>query len=63
MTSDRPYRKGLPAEQAFAEVEKQNGQQFDPRCAAAFLEIQPRIVLEMQSHRLVPLDLLELGQP
>src|SRR5437588_7789166 len=27
MTSDRPYRKGLPANVAFAEVEKQSGKQ------------------------------------
>ncbi|OAI45633.1 response regulator [Planctomycetaceae bacterium SCGC AG-212-F19] len=60
MTSDRPYRKGMEAEAAFGEVEKQSGQQFDPRCAAAFIEIRPRIVQEMVSGRLVPLDLGEL---
>jgi HD-GYP domain-containing protein (c-di-GMP phosphodiesterase class II) len=40
MTSDRPYRKGLAAEVAFAEVEKQSGKQFDPECAVAFLAIR-----------------------
>ena len=40
MTSDRPYRKGLAAEVAFAEVEKQSGKQFDPECAGAFLAIR-----------------------
>jgi putative nucleotidyltransferase with HDIG domain len=49
MTSDRPYRKGLPAEVAFAEVEKQSGKQFDPEAAAAFLTIKARIIQEMQS--------------
>src|SRR5439155_1069290 len=29
MTSDRPYRKGMPAEVAFAEIEKMKGKQFD----------------------------------
>src|SRR5262249_11557662 len=43
MTSDRPYRKGMAAAVAFAEVEKQSGKQFDPACAAAFLEIRERI--------------------
>src|SRR5213079_2508002 len=43
MTSDRPYRKGMPADAGFAEVEKQSGKQFDPECAAAFLEIRERI--------------------
>jgi HD-GYP domain-containing protein (c-di-GMP phosphodiesterase class II) len=37
MTSHRPYRKAMPAEVAFAEVQKQTGRQFDPECAAAFL--------------------------
>jgi len=40
MTSDRSYRKGMAAEVAFAEVEKQSGKQFDPECAAAFLAIR-----------------------
>ena len=37
MTSDRPYRKGMPASVAFAEIEKMAGKQFDPIFAAAFL--------------------------
>jgi putative nucleotidyltransferase with HDIG domain len=49
MTSDRPYRKGLPADFAFAEVEKQRGKQFDPTAATAFLQIKQRILQEMQS--------------
>jgi HD-GYP domain-containing protein (c-di-GMP phosphodiesterase class II) len=44
MTSDRPYRKGMAAEIAFAEVEKQSGKQFDPECASAFLAIREDIV-------------------
>jgi putative nucleotidyltransferase with HDIG domain len=48
MTSDRPYRQGLPAEVAFAEVEKQKGKQFEPDCANAFLRIRQRIIQEMQ---------------
>jgi putative nucleotidyltransferase with HDIG domain len=49
MTSDRPYRPGMPAESAFAEVEKMCGKQFDPECARAFLEIRQKIMQEMQS--------------
>jgi putative nucleotidyltransferase with HDIG domain len=49
MTSNRPYRDGLPAEVAFAEVEKQKGKQFDPEVANAFLTIRQRIVEEMNS--------------
>ncbi len=47
MTSDRPYRRGMSAETAFAEVEKQKGRQFDPEAAAAFLKIRQRILQEM----------------
>jgi putative nucleotidyltransferase with HDIG domain len=49
MTHNRPYRKGLDPDTAFAEVEKQKGRQFDPDCAAAFLAIRQRILQEMQS--------------
>ncbi len=51
MTSDRPYRKGMTAEAGFAEVEKQAGKQFDPKAAAAFLEIREGIVEEMKARR------------
>ncbi len=37
MTSDRPYRSGLPAETACAEIERCSGSQFDPEVARAFL--------------------------
>jgi putative nucleotidyltransferase with HDIG domain len=50
MTSDRPYhvgKKGRPPEEAFAEVERQAGRQFDPDCAQAFLEIQDGIIQTM----------------
>lgn len=46
MTSERPYhenKKGKPPEFAFAEVERQSRRQFDPRVAAAFLEIKEDI--------------------
>ena len=57
MTSNRPYhdgRKGKSPAQAFAEVEKMSGRQFDPRCAAAFLEIQDQIIQAMAE--LMPVD-------
>ena len=49
MTSDRPYRKGMSPEIAFAEVEKMRGKQFDPQIADAFLAIKQRIIQELQS--------------
>ncbi len=52
MTSDRPYRKGMPEEVAFAEVEKQSGRQFDPKCAAGFLAIRDRITQQMRTQEI-----------
>ncbi len=49
MTSDRPYRKGMPAAAAFAEIEKQMGKQFDPALAQGFLAIRDSILEEMQN--------------
>jgi putative nucleotidyltransferase with HDIG domain len=60
MTSDRPYRKGMPAEVAFAEVQKQSGLQFDPQCTAAFLAMRRKIECELQADTL---RLAEIVQP
>ncbi|MDX9972270.1 MAG: HD domain-containing protein [FCB group bacterium] len=38
MTSNRPYRKGLPAEVAIAELEKGKGTQFDAACVDALVQ-------------------------
>lgn len=37
MVSDRPYRKSLTIEQAFEELEKCSGSQFDPKIAKLFI--------------------------
>jgi HD-GYP domain-containing protein (c-di-GMP phosphodiesterase class II) len=47
MTTDRPYRPGMPADVAFGEVKRLSGEQFDPVAAEAFLAIRERIVQEM----------------
>ncbi len=39
MTSERPYRKALPYEEAIAELKRNVGTQFDPRVVEAFLKI------------------------
>jgi diguanylate cyclase (GGDEF)-like protein len=36
MTSNRPYRRGMPVAEALAEIKRCAGTQFDPRVAAAF---------------------------
>ena len=40
MTSDRPYRAGLSAEEALAEIERNIGTQFHPAIAKAFVALQ-----------------------
>ncbi len=39
MTSDRPYRKALPLDQACAEIDANSGSQFDPTCARLLVEV------------------------
>lgn len=39
MTSDRPYRKAMPPEEALAEVLRNSGSQFDPTVVRAFLSV------------------------
>jgi HD-GYP domain-containing protein (c-di-GMP phosphodiesterase class II) len=36
MTTDRPYRRGHPAPEAMAEIERESGRQFCPQVVAAF---------------------------
>lgn len=42
MVSDRPYRKGLAPEIAFAEIGRGSGRQFDPAVVDAFLAVTRR---------------------
>ncbi|MDD5492749.1 MAG: HD domain-containing protein, partial [bacterium] len=39
MTSDRPYHKGLPKEEAMEQLKKSAGSQFDPQVVNAFMEV------------------------
>jgi HD-GYP domain-containing protein (c-di-GMP phosphodiesterase class II) len=42
MTSDRPYRTGLPLEAVVRELYKYSGSQFDPTCVEACLRLLER---------------------
>ena len=48
MVFDTPYRRGQAPETAFAEIEKQQGKQFDPEIVAAFLQLRDKVVEAMQ---------------
>ncbi len=45
MTSTRPYRKALPIETAYAELEKYSGSQFDPEFVEIFLNEHKKLTL------------------
>jgi len=42
MTTDRPYRRGLGADAAIAELVRHEGTQFDKRCVLAFIQLVQR---------------------
>jgi putative nucleotidyltransferase with HDIG domain len=48
MTSDRPYRSGMPAGQAFAELQSGAGTHFDPSCVEAFFRVRPKVEALLQ---------------
>jgi HD-GYP domain-containing protein (c-di-GMP phosphodiesterase class II) len=39
MTTDRPYRKGMPPWEALEEIVANSGKQFDPEVVAAFKHV------------------------
>jgi putative nucleotidyltransferase with HDIG domain len=42
ITSDRPYRRGKSFEEAFREIERSSGSQFDPRIVDGFMSVPGR---------------------
>ncbi len=54
MTTVRPYhvdQKARTPEDGFAELQRMSGKQFDPKCAAAFCELQGQITEIMRGDR------------
>ena len=47
MVSDRPYRKGMPLEEAIAEVQRHAGTQFDPMAVEAMLTLDEKKLIEL----------------
>jgi HD-GYP domain-containing protein (c-di-GMP phosphodiesterase class II) len=43
MTSDRPYRPAMTAEEAFEELLSKSGSHFDPACVQAFVRMRPYV--------------------
>ncbi|MGA7670570.1 MAG: HD-GYP domain-containing protein, partial [Nitrolancea sp.] len=46
MTSDRPYRRALSFEDAFAEIQRERGRQFDPRIVDTLLSLSVEELIE-----------------
>ncbi len=63
ITSDRPYRKSRPFDQARAEIVRCGGTQFDPKVVEAFLAVPPedweRIRLDVETVAVLSADLAE----
>jgi HD-GYP domain-containing protein (c-di-GMP phosphodiesterase class II) len=51
MTSDRVYRRAMPAEEALAEILRHSGTQFDPGCVRAFLSVYQNRFVGTVHHR------------
>ncbi len=55
MTSDRPYRTGMPLEKAISILQEGAGSQWDAEIVETFLKITPDIVRIRESYRRPPL--------
>src|SRR5439155_13828052 len=44
MTSDRPYRRGLPLDEAGRRIRDEPGKQFDPAAVDAFNQVEEEII-------------------
>lgn len=44
LTSERPYKKAWPVEEAVALIKEERGQHFDPQLVDVFLELLPEII-------------------
>jgi putative nucleotidyltransferase with HDIG domain len=51
MTSDRVYRRAMPAEEALAEILRNSGSQFDPTAVRAFLSVYQKRFVGTIRHR------------
>jgi putative nucleotidyltransferase with HDIG domain len=59
MTTDRPYRVGMPIDEAYARIEQGAGSQFDPECVGALRAARPSIEqIAAQNHSQTNTDTL-----
>ena len=48
LTSERPYKKAWPVEEALALIRRESGRHFDPELVLLFLQIMPEVLNVMQ---------------
>jgi putative nucleotidyltransferase with HDIG domain len=48
VTSDRPYRQGMPVEEAIRVLRSRSGTMYEPRVVDRFIEIQPAVARELE---------------
>jgi HD-GYP domain-containing protein (c-di-GMP phosphodiesterase class II) len=53
MTSDRPFRPGRSLKEAFQELERKSGVQFDPDCVRALQQVRPQIEEQFMQRNLL----------
>jgi len=63
MTSNRPYRQGMPVEKAVKIFKEGAGTQWDAALVESFLSILPEILVIKDSYRLPPVPVREKGKP
>ncbi|WP_197528911.1 HD-GYP domain-containing protein [Aeoliella mucimassa] len=61
MTSDRPYRNGMPTQKALSILEEGAGSQWDSQLVQAFLEVIDRIELIRNTYRLHERPIRKMG--
>jgi putative two-component system response regulator len=54
LTSERPYKKAWPLEQAFAEIRRLSGIHFDPHLVEVFQQVLPQILAIREQYREPP---------
>jgi HD-GYP domain-containing protein (c-di-GMP phosphodiesterase class II) len=59
MTSNRPYRAGLSMEEAFDQIHRGAGSQFDPECSRAFRSLRHRLAKMLPGGKPGPAPALE----
>ena len=62
MTSDRPYRQGMPLEKAVGILADGAGQQWDPQLVETFISILPDILSIKDNYQRPPIPRRVSGQ-